>query len=115
VRLSFFPLDIVDGWTGSEMNRELDGGTPVVIFAFARRLQRESKWLSGSRLDVRITNGASDRVCYPRIHDHNRMRIADGSEFNTKFDIPKSCEIADGALEIVTNRIASAAVAATVR
>jgi len=115
VRLSFFPLDIVDGRTGSEMNRELDGGTPVVIFAFARRLQRESKWLSGSRLDARITNGASDRVCYARTRDHNRVRIADGSKFSTKFDIPKSCEIGDGALEVVTNGIASAAVAVTVQ
>lgn len=58
---------------------------------------------------VRIVNAASGHACYARTHDHNSMGIADGSKSSTKFDIPKSCEVGESALEVVANGIASAA------
>jgi hypothetical protein len=64
---------------------------------------------------VRITNNATGHVFYARTHDHSTMAVVTGSlAVSTSFDVPAAIEAGASQIQVVTNGIASTAVAVTV-
>jgi hypothetical protein len=64
---------------------------------------------------VRVTNQATGHVFYLKTHDHSRMGVGFQGTVSTNVDVANTVETGAGSLEVVTNGIASAAVAVTVQ
>jgi hypothetical protein len=64
---------------------------------------------------VRITNRATGRVVYARTHDHSTMAVAFSGIASTQYDVPASADPGPSDLVVITNGIASAAIAVTVQ
>jgi hypothetical protein len=56
---------------------------------------------------VRITNNATQHVCYAKTHDHTAMGISTGAVTGTQFDIPSTCESGASTLQVVASGLAS--------
>lgn len=63
---------------------------------------------------VRLTNMATGHVAFARTHDHSTQAIGPDVEGTTHFDIPASVERGASTMQVVTNGIASPAVAVEV-
>lgn len=63
---------------------------------------------------VRITNNASGHVIFAKTHNHSTRSIKPGQRSSTKFDVPANAETGASSLQVVTNGIASTAVAVTI-
>jgi Galactose oxidase, central domain len=64
---------------------------------------------------VRITNSKTGIVTYATTHDFSSMGVATGTRIvSTRFDVPKTIELGDSALQVVANGIPSRSVPVTV-
>lgn len=64
---------------------------------------------------VRITNNATQDVCYARSHDFSTMGVWTTGATSAAFDIPKNCEKGANVLQVVVNGLASTGTSVTLR
>ncbi len=64
---------------------------------------------------VRITNDGSGHVFYAKTHAFSSMAVASKKVTSTMFDVPANIDLGASSLQVVTNGIASKAVAVTIQ
>jgi hypothetical protein len=62
---------------------------------------------------VRITNNATQDVCFGRSYNFSTMGVFTKGATNAEFDIPDSCETGASTLQVIVNGLASAGVSVT--